>query len=297
MLNHIERTLAEDGKSCLCIVVGGHQILFDEVDLDVVRPYRWTVGTHGYATSGAGKEQLLLHRLLMAPFEKTCVDHINHNKLDNRRLNLRVCSSTYNAFNKSAQSNNQCGYRGVCQLKNGRWNVQINKDHKAISLGSYSTPEEAANAYDSAAAILAGEFAWRNLPDILLRPNIFEELKAIRRKGQMSNEEIAEIRFLLSQGLTQKEVSERVGRSVASVRRVQNDPEYQRKTWRRNWKTHDEKTKVSKRHPRWLPTAKVKEVRELIECGYHNCDIAWAVGCSVSAVQRIKSGEVYKNER
>lgn len=296
MLNCIERAQAMAGEKCMKIVVGGHQVLFDEVDIEVVSAHRWTVGTHGYATSGSGAEQLLLHRLLMHPADSEYVDHINRDKLDNRRSNLRVCSVSENAFNRAAQTNNQCGYRGVCQLPNGRWSAQISKDHKAIALGCYATPEEAANVYDSAAAIIAGEFAWRNLPVVPLRPNILEELKAIRRKGQMSNEEITEIRSLLSQGMTQREVAKRMGRSVDSVRRVQHNPNYQRTTWRRNWKTYEAMPKVRKRHPRWLASEKVREVKELIEAGYPSRDIAWAVGCSVSAVQRIKSGEVYKNE-
>ena len=294
MANKIDHVCNIDGTSYLCIRLGHKEILFDEEDRHIVEPFSWSIGTHGYATSGAGKEQILLHRLIAAPSDGMTVDHINRNKLDNRRGNLRLCTQSENSYNRTAQANNQSGYRGVCRLANGRWYAQICKNSKSIPLGCYATAEEAANAYDSAAVIIAGEFAWRNLPDVPLRPNIFEELEQRRRKGQMSDEEIGEIRTLIDMGLTQKEIARKSGRSVDTVRRVARDPHYHKKTWVRNRKTVERTKRIGRRHPRWLPHATVSLIRNLINEGYGTKEIAQRIGCSVSAIQRIKSGETYK---
>ena len=294
MANKIEHIRNDDGTSCLCIRFGHREVLFDEEDRYIVEPLSWSIGTHGYATCGAGQEQVLLHRLLAAPTAGVTVDHINRNKLDNRRSNLRLCTQSENSYNRTAQANNRSGYRGVCRLANGRWYAQICKNSKPIALGCYATAEEAANAYDSAAAIIAGEFAWRNLPDVPLRPNIFEELESKRRKGQMSDEEISDIRALIDMGLTQNEIARRSGRSVDTVRRVAQDPCYHKRTWIRNRKTVERTKRIGCRHPRWLPHATVSLIRNLINEGYGTKEIAQRIGCSVSAIQRIKSGETYK---
>lgn len=75
------------------------------------------------------------------------IDHINHDKSDNRLTNLRDVSWSVNLHNlKSAKVSNQARLLGVSPYKN-RWIAQIQKDKKKIHIGVYATPEEAHIAY------------------------------------------------------------------------------------------------------------------------------------------------------
>lgn len=111
---------------------------------------------------------MLLHRELMGLgefVEGVIIDHINGNRLDNRRSNLRVTDRTGNRRNTSVQNNNKAGYKGVGPKKHGQpWRARITVDGKSLYLGAFDTPEEAARAYDAAALEHFGEYAWLNFP-------------------------------------------------------------------------------------------------------------------------------------
>ena len=86
------------------------------------------------------------------------IDHINLDKGDNRLSNLRPCSQRENNRNVGRSVNNTSGFKGVSR-KRDKWRARI----ADISLGSFSTPEAAAAAYDAEARKVYGEFAWLNL--------------------------------------------------------------------------------------------------------------------------------------
>jgi hypothetical protein len=99
------------------------------------------------------------------------VDHIDNNKLNNQKSNLRLATHHQNQFNSNLQRNNTSGYIGVVYHKNykknkiskmSHWHARIKFNSKHISLGYYQTPEEAAKAYDKKAKELFGEFAKTN---------------------------------------------------------------------------------------------------------------------------------------
>ena len=91
------------------------------------------------------------------------VDHINQNKLDNRKSNLRLCSHSQNGINKYKQSNNSSGFKGVCfNKRRQKFMAFINKDKKRTYIGYFETAEEAGKAYDKKAKELFGEFACLN---------------------------------------------------------------------------------------------------------------------------------------
>jgi hypothetical protein len=90
-------------------------------------------------------------------------DHINHNKLDNRKSNLRVCTDLQNARNSTYRPNNTSGFKGVSlRKKYGTWSADIKINYFHKFLGYFSSPEEAAHAYDNAAKEIYGEFAKTN---------------------------------------------------------------------------------------------------------------------------------------
>lgn len=88
------------------------------------------------------------------------VDHINRNTHDNRWENLRECSRSENAKNRSRYKNNSSGFKGVTRRKDtGKYRAQIRVDGLKINLGQFDTPEESADAYANAAIMFHKDFA------------------------------------------------------------------------------------------------------------------------------------------
>jgi hypothetical protein len=76
------------------------------------------------------------------------VDHINQNKVDNQRANLRLCTSSENKRNMGLTSRNVSGFKGVYYSEpKDKWRAIASVDRKKHHLGSYDTPEEASQAY------------------------------------------------------------------------------------------------------------------------------------------------------
>lgn len=112
-----------------------------------------------YAAITLKKKSYQLHRLIMRPPKHMTVDHINGDTLDNRRCNLRVCTPSQNMMNRKLNANNKFGFKGVHYQKcGGKYRARISVDGKRISLGMYSTPEEAGEAYNIASKKYHKEF-------------------------------------------------------------------------------------------------------------------------------------------
>lgn len=95
------------------------------------------------------KRTQLLHRVVTDCPIDLVVDHINHDTLDNRKENLRICTRKQNSENKKgALSNNRfCDIRGVSWDKSrNKWRATIVHNGKSIYLGRFDDIEEAKNA-------------------------------------------------------------------------------------------------------------------------------------------------------
>lgn len=118
--------------------------LIDIADIELVKKHTWQVKKTKWdityiVSSQCKKKEIKLHRYLMQCPQDKIVDHINHNGLDNRRENLRICTPHINATNIRRKVNNTTGFTGIQQCQNGRWKaVWANR-----SLGVYDTKEEA----------------------------------------------------------------------------------------------------------------------------------------------------------
>lgn len=136
--------------------------LVDDDLFDYLSKYKWHAsGKIGkfYASSRIDGKIRTMHRLIMDAPDNLQVDHINGNRLDNRKVNLRLCSNSFNLGNRGANKNNTSGFKGVGASKHGRFVAKIQVNRKYIHLGYFDTPIEAAHAYNQGAEKYFGEFA------------------------------------------------------------------------------------------------------------------------------------------
>lgn len=127
------------------------KFLFDVEDYDLIKHYYWSTTSTGYIQSTKRPSEnngiaMFFHRLVMGKtnIREDEVDHINRDKKDNRKENLRVCSHAQNMKNSSMQKNNKSGYLGVYWSKKDKsWYSQITLNRKHIHLGYTKTKEEA----------------------------------------------------------------------------------------------------------------------------------------------------------
>ena len=142
-----------------------HYVEIDDQDTYLLTAIKWHV-MRGHKSPTvkyvAGNRGELLHRVILGlkPGDKRQVDHINRDGLDNRRENLRICTSAQNQANRGPNRNNSCGFKGVAWNKTkDAWQATIQVSGKSIYLGRFPTKEEAHEAYRQAATKYFGEFA------------------------------------------------------------------------------------------------------------------------------------------
>ncbi len=132
------------------------RVKIDLDDVDRVGQYKWHI-SHGYACCNENK--IRLHRFIMNCPNDKVVDHINHNPLDNRKCNLRICSNQQNCMNQNKRSNNTNGYTGVLWDKaKNKWMARIKVNYKQIFLGYYDTLEKAIEVRKQAEIKYFGEY-------------------------------------------------------------------------------------------------------------------------------------------
>ena len=163
--NHIE--ILEDHAEIFLIDKNNEicaKALIDLDDVDKVKNIKWhrsDLQRSTYYCLSNDPEWKRIHRLIMGVTDKNIViDHINHNGLDNRKSNLRICTSGQNTCNCLTSKNNKSGHKGVYWSKERKkWCAQISINNKTKGLGRYDTIEEAIEAREKAAKEYYGEFA------------------------------------------------------------------------------------------------------------------------------------------
>ena len=136
--------------------------LIDSKDFPIISSYKWCFDGR-YATTHIKGKKNYLHRLLLNVPKGMFSDHINGNKLDNRRCNLRLCTPSQNSMNIPLTAKNTSGYKGVYfEKERNKWRAQIKFKDKRVRIGRYLTALEAAKTYNQYAKKYFGEFARLN---------------------------------------------------------------------------------------------------------------------------------------
>lgn len=138
----------------------GRCFVIDEADLEAVSRYTWRINRDGYPETTTGKwpdcRSIPLHLFLLGPAPDGLEwDHINRQRLDNRRRNLRAVTHKVNTRNFGIRSTNKSGIPGVA-LRRGRWRAEITVDGRSRHLGCFPTREAAAEARRAAERALWG---------------------------------------------------------------------------------------------------------------------------------------------
>ena len=160
-----------DGKVRHIPVGHGLFATVDAADYKRLSKYKWygcKIYGRTYAVRHNDQGQIVyMHREVVHAPKGSVVDHINHNILNNRQCNLRVCTQAQNAANAGPRGA-ASGYVGV--YKNGKkWMAMITCRGKHYYLGCFDDPIEAAKARDRKAYALHGPFAYLNFPEDFAR--------------------------------------------------------------------------------------------------------------------------------
>lgn len=137
---------------------------FDLEDYDLIKDYCWHINKDGYVVCKR-KKLVLMHRLVMHAPEDKIVDHIFHNKNDNRKENLRLCTKQENSFNKkiSHSASKICGVYWYSNLQ--KWSAEIVINGNKIHLGFFNKMEEAIKIRKEAELKYFGEYAYKEGDD------------------------------------------------------------------------------------------------------------------------------------
>lgn len=153
----------------------GKEALVSDEDYEYLSQWKWRCNLKGYAVRTVGpwedRTQLFLHRVVAErmglEIDRKQVDHINQDKLDDQRVNIRTATQMENMQNRAKFCNGTSGYKGVTWYSPTQtWRAVIQYNSKSISLGYFDVKEQAAAAYDKAAKELFGEFACLNGIDV-----------------------------------------------------------------------------------------------------------------------------------
>lgn len=140
-----------------------------------LRKRTWRLNRDGYVSTiykdGGSVRTLKLHRIVLGleRGDERHGDHINRDRLDNRRENLRITTASENYRNRFFKG--RTGFKGVKPLSSGKFCAQIRCGTRLVWLGTFPSAEAAARAYDRAVIERDGDTALLNYPDSLTEAN------------------------------------------------------------------------------------------------------------------------------
>jgi hypothetical protein len=144
----------------------GKFAIVDAADYPALSKYKWfaqEVAGGFYAARHEAGKTILMHRQIMQPPPGMVVDHIDGNRANNSRVNLRVCTQRHNVCN-SRPHGGRSGFKGVTPHRD-KWDSKFSYRGETYRAGVFDDPVEAARARDLLAVDVLGEYAWLNLPE------------------------------------------------------------------------------------------------------------------------------------
>jgi hypothetical protein len=154
-----------EDENAIIVSISGYKVLIDKEDLDrVANVGLWHVRISNavyfcHSINYPKVHHIKLHRFIMNPPSNMQVDHASGDTLDNRKVNLRICTHAENQWNRKKSINNTSGYKGVYFHRgNGKWRAKIKLNNKCLHIGYFDTPEKAYKAYCEASEKYHGEF-------------------------------------------------------------------------------------------------------------------------------------------
>jgi len=159
-ISRYRNTIVDKGDHCEILTSRGEVIAVDKNDLDLVQGHSWCIDKRGYVVANIDGKTKTIHRhILGLKDSKISVDHVNGNKLDNTRSNLRPCKQKLNSKNLRKKKTNISGYPGIRMTKHGKYNVRITVDRKEVHVGNFDTFKEAVEKRKAAEIEHYGLFA------------------------------------------------------------------------------------------------------------------------------------------
>lgn len=146
----------------------GQYAIIDDEDYAFINQWKWYFNNGGYAVRdirvNGKRTALYMHRFIMNTPKNMDTDHRDGNTLNNKRINLRVCTHAENLWNQKVSIKGTSKYRGVYFEKSRlQWSANISSKDRTIHLGRFNNEVDAARAYNEKAKELRGEFAILNV--------------------------------------------------------------------------------------------------------------------------------------
>jgi hypothetical protein len=147
--------------------------LVDDIDYEFLKNFKWRISNLGYVFTQVGMRKskefnvkigmTYIHRLVINPPSDKVCDHINLDKLDNRRENLRVCTRHENLFNRPKRKDStDSKYIGVYfEKKSKKWVASFSIDKKQYKF-RHESETDAALTYNKLAIQHRGQYARLN---------------------------------------------------------------------------------------------------------------------------------------
>jgi len=140
----------------------------DDSDYNFLNQWKWYCDACGYAVRtvlvDGKKGRVWMHRIVAGTPKNMLTDHINMDRLDNTKKNLRIVTKSQNGMNRGVPSNSTTGYKGVVfRNDTKKYRAYISLKNKRAWIGQFNTALEAAVAYNKKAFEMFGEFAKLNI--------------------------------------------------------------------------------------------------------------------------------------
>ncbi len=138
------------------------EFYFDLEDYEKIKCFNWYIDPRGYVRKS--NPSMRMHRLILDVYNPSIqIDHIHHNKRDNRKSELRICSASQNQMNRDIPEQNSSGFRGISWHKNkSAWIAQIGLNGKLKYLGLFKNISDAIQAREKAERMFFGEYNFQN---------------------------------------------------------------------------------------------------------------------------------------